>query len=287
MLILLITLLALLVLLVFLIDKSIRTKYVNRPDETYPKGTTEQHKKPLVICLGDSNTHGNVSYNWVKDLITRHPSVTFKNAGINADLTFSVLKRLSSVIESQPDYVVLLIGTNDLNATLRASNLKSYLKRGKISESELPNEKNFETNLAAIVTQIKANTKARLALVSLPLITEQLEAYSNQKADNYSDIIKKISLDNGLAYLPFREKQKEYLAQNPSKRSKLGYQPYKILMNISIFTHYAFGVEWEKISHFWGNQLLIDQLHQNKTSATLLLNLLNDWLENNVLITKN
>ena len=39
--------------------------------ENYPNPQNRQQidaSKKVLVCFGDSNTHGNVSYNWVNDL---------------------------------------------------------------------------------------------------------------------------------------------------------------------------------------------------------------------------
>jgi lysophospholipase L1-like esterase len=60
-----------------------------------------------VLFLGDSLTRGGDWSEWL-------PDVTALNFGVGGDTTESVIARLHTVIEAQPDEIVLLIGTNDL-----------------------------------------------------------------------------------------------------------------------------------------------------------------------------
>ena len=69
--------------------------------------------KPVVVCCGDSITHGHIGYDWVSSLRRRDGSKIYINAGINADLTWNLNQRINDIIKHNPDYITILIGTND------------------------------------------------------------------------------------------------------------------------------------------------------------------------------
>src|SRR5512146_3284028 len=77
-----------------------------------------------VVCLGDSITRGQISASFIDQLEQRlaGQGLRFINSGVNGDLAYNVLRRLDDVIEIKPDVVILMIGTNDIVATLRRSN---------------------------------------------------------------------------------------------------------------------------------------------------------------------
>ena len=56
----------------------------------------------------------------------RWPDFRFLNHGVNGDLAWNGLQRLDRVIAERPDFVTILIGTNDVNATLSERNLLRY-----------------------------------------------------------------------------------------------------------------------------------------------------------------
>lgn len=60
-----------------------------------------------VVFLGDSLTRNGDWNDWF-------PDIEALNFGVGGDTTEDVLARIDSVIEAQPDEIVLLIGTNDL-----------------------------------------------------------------------------------------------------------------------------------------------------------------------------
>ena len=95
----------------------------------------------MVVCIGDSITHGRVSHNYV-DLLAgrfRDGNVVFVNAGINSELAWNVVQRLDAVIACKPDVVtVLSYGTNDANATLSEANGRRAVKKMKTAPRPPP-----------------------------------------------------------------------------------------------------------------------------------------------------
>ena len=79
-------------------------------------------QNPVIVCAGDSITHGIISTNWVGMLESRFPDCRFINAGVNSELAYNLLGRIDPIIGINPDIVIILIGTNDVNAKIgRAS----------------------------------------------------------------------------------------------------------------------------------------------------------------------
>jgi lysophospholipase L1-like esterase len=63
--------------------------------------------KPVTAFVGDSITAAGAWQDWFSDVEAR-------NYGVDGDTTAGLLERLDEIIESDPQTVVLLIGTNDL-----------------------------------------------------------------------------------------------------------------------------------------------------------------------------
>src|SRR6218665_1058966 len=96
-------------------------KITTHKPESYPTQQNRQKintSKKTLVCFGDSNTHGNVSYNWVSDLGRIFHDLQVLNAGVNSDLTYSLLQRIDDVIACQPDFITVLAGTNDVSSTM-------------------------------------------------------------------------------------------------------------------------------------------------------------------------
>lgn len=243
--------------------------------KNYPNAKNRQQidaSKKVLVCFGDSNTHGNVSYNWVKDLSSQLTDYQVFNAGINSDLTYTLLRRVDDVIACKPDFITILIGTNDVNSTMGKVMEKRYQSLGRINKNTSPNFEDFKQNYVEIIRQLKAKTQAKIAVMSLPLMGEDLAHEANQKADKYSEFVQQLATDEHLIYLPVREKQKEFLQKNPQPLKHTFEETYKLL-NYSVISYYLLGKSWDEISAKHGFQLTPDNLHQNSIAGGMIRDL--------------
>ena len=115
--------------------------------------------KKRVVCIGDSITQGNMSVNYVKKLTDRLGKDDYHiiNAGLNAELSYNVLKRLESIIACKPDFVTILLGTNDVSRQLDLPSKKRSVRRLKLPQE--PDEVWFTSNLVQIITELQEKTE--------------------------------------------------------------------------------------------------------------------------------
>ena len=246
--------------------------------ENYPNPQNRQQidaSKKVLVCFGDSNTHGNVSYNWVNDLSSQLTDYQVFNAGINSDLTYTLLQRIDDVIACKPNFITILIGTNDVNSTMGKIMEKRYQDLGRVSKDISPNFEDFKKNYIKIIRLLKAKSQAKIAVMSLPVLGEDLAHEANQKADKYSEFVKQLATDEQLIYLPVREKQKEFLQNNPQPLKHTFEETYKLL-NFSVINYYLLGKNWDEISTKHGFQLTPDNLHQNSIAGGMIRDLVKD-----------
>lgn len=246
--------------------------------ENYPNPQNRQQidtSKKVLVCFGDSNTHGNVSYNWVNDLSSQLTNYQVFNAGINSDLTYTLLQRIDDVIACKPNFITILIGTNDVNSTMGKIMEKRYQDLGRVSKDISPNFEDFKKNYIEIIRQLKAKTQAKIAVMSLPVLGEDLAHEANQKADKYSEFVKQLATAEQLIYLPVREKQKDFLQNNPQPLKHTFEETYKLL-NFSVINYYLLGKNWDEISTKHGFQLTPDNLHQNSIAGGMIRDLVKD-----------
>lgn len=232
--------------------------------------------KKVVVCAGDSNTQGNMGENWLVRVEKQFPQYAFLNAGINADLTHTLLARFDDVIAANPDFVTLLIGTNDINATMSPQKEKRYRQMKKVAKT--PTYKDFRENIIAMIEALKEKTTAKIAIMSLPLMGEDVQHSVNLKADKYSEGIKAIADLYQIDYLPLREKQKAYLQKQPNK-PKYQYEDTDKLIYYAVVLRYILFQSFDKISKLFGFQLLTDNLHQNGTSAQMIADLVSAFIQ--------
>jgi lysophospholipase L1-like esterase len=257
--------------------------YINKKIEgdrplTFPRKGEVPHlaayHKKTMVCIGDSITHGNVSVNYV-DMLQNTLGTDFYlyNAGVNSDTTYSLLQRMDEIIATKPDFVTLLIGTNDVNATLSKAALENYWKGGKIAQGHTPTFEEYQANYKKIVAMLKAQTTAKICLLSLPLISEERGTLANTRAAEYNNFIQKTAQEEGLIYLPVHETMLDYITKHP-KKLRYTFEDTRKLLVLTIGANQFFGIGFDTFSRFWGLDLLTDNLHLNTRAATML----RDWV---------
>lgn len=237
------------------------------------RSNAERQGKKVLVCVGDSITHGRVSHNYV-DMIAEemsHTDLIVVNAGVNSELAYNVLSRIDQIILCKPDYVTILIGTNDANSLLSPENTARAVKNMKLPRT--PDKAWFAENLAEICRRLKTETSARIALLSLPPIGESPESPAFRASMEYSAVIRDVALREGCAYLPLNEKTAAYLKANP-RPPRRSYSELQSLMYAGIFRHFILGKSFDEISDANDFQLLTDFLHLNGRSAGMISELI-------------
>jgi len=234
-----------------------------------------------VVCFGASLTAGTVSFNYL-DLLEARPSLAefqFINHGVNGDLAWNGLQRLDQIIADRPDFVTILIGTNDVNATMSERNLLRYK-----AFNHLPTEPTltwYESNLGAIVKRLKQETNAQLALLSLAVIGEDLEHEANRKIDLYNEAVRRIAKEENVAYLPLHERMVAYLHEHEADRAtlppRLEYRDGLHNTGNALALH-STGLSWDEVSRRNGLLVTTDCLHLNSVGAGMIADLIEVWL---------
>ena len=137
--------------------------------------------RTLVACAGDSISRGAVSANYVEMLERRFAAdgYEFVNAGVNGQLAYNLLQRMDDVVACRPDVVTVLIGTNDVNATFSQAWEDSYRKEQKLPEK--PTLAWYRLNVERIIDRLQAETDAKIALLDLPMLGEDLASDMNRR----------------------------------------------------------------------------------------------------------
>jgi lysophospholipase L1-like esterase len=232
-----------------------------------------------VVCLGASVVRGQVSTNFVNLLNQRmhKDGFEFINAGVNGDLAYNVLMRLKTVVDRQPDFIIILVGTNDVIGASVPRMTKWYRRAKKLPQ--LPTEQWYRDNMLKIVRYLKENTRARIALASLPLLGEKLMSTFNEIISAYNAHLKEIAVQEQVGYLPIHERQKEYLTGvRPTGRD---FESEGKLTRGLLIRHYLLRQSFDAISKRYGYVLLIDGLHMNSRGASFIVEEIESFLPAN------
>lgn len=248
-----------------------------QPFQVFPGNKKDLRKK--VVCIGDSITQANVSVNYVKMLMRdRGEKFRFYNCGVNGDLAWNVVQRLKKIIEIKPDYITIMIGTNDVLATYSPKKYQRYVKYKHLSHEATKDW--YIENLKTIIHVLKEKSGAKIAILSLPLITEDSSHVMYKRSVEYSGIIKNIASENNLIYLPLNEQQQKYLEENTSHPKSVFSDSDKFSMGV-IARHYLLCRRWDALSRKYGFQLTTDHVHQNSKGAAMICKLIGEFLDEN------
>jgi lysophospholipase L1-like esterase len=232
--------------------------------------------KRVVVCIGDSITRGEVSYNYV-DLLQERLGDGFEviNAGINSELSYEALQRLDQVLACEPAMVTVLIGTNDANASIADEGALWTMQHRRLPSK--PSIGWYEENMEAIVERLQRETRAHIALLSLPPIGEKLGSQPVRTTRWFSEVVRRVARRYGVAYLPVFEQMTDYLTEHPPAE-KLEHENWQWHSVKAIFESKILGVELDEIAQEQGLVLHSDMLHLNSRGANMIVDLIENWV---------
>jgi lysophospholipase L1-like esterase len=230
-----------------------------------------------VVCLGDSITRGQVSADYVTMLEERTAGgpLRFTNAGVNGDLAYNALQRLDSVIELQPDVVSVLIGTNDANASLTEKNIRMMTRMKKLPRR--PTIDWYRENLTAIVRRLTSESSARVALLSLPVLGEELDSTPVRRSAQYSMVVREVAEAHHVTYLPLNERQTAHLRAT-GHTPGIPFRDGRALSARAATQHFVLRRSLDDVSRRRRLELTTDLIHQNTRGATIIADLIADFL---------
>jgi lysophospholipase L1-like esterase len=239
-----------------------------------PRGT-------VVVCAGDSNTHGRVCVNYVDMLSSRlsPKGFSFVNAGVNGELAWNLLQRADDIVRCDPDFVTVLIGTNDANGTLAGR-----VARRQVKEMALPRTPDaawFRENLRALCVTLREKTRARVALLSIPPIGEEPGSEAFRRTSEFSAIIREVAREEGVAYLPLHEKLEERIREAGLRPEVVYDNGAEAPMYIALAKRFLLGKSFDAISRDNGFAVLTDLLHLNTKGAETAAELIEEFVRDN------
>lgn len=225
--------------------------------------------KSKVLFLGASITQGKISKNYIKMLKEKLGTKQYEyiNQGVAGYESYNVLKKLKKAVKVKPDFIILLVGTNDVLSALDPKLAELSRKLKKIPHE--PTLSNYRDNIKSIINQLKQETDSKIAISSLPVVGENLDAVENKAIADYNEELKKICDNEDVVYLSVYEKQKIFLISENGGKGKEYNKSSKMAFK-SLFLHYLLFMSLDTISKRNGYQLLTDGIHQNTKGAKFI-----------------
>lgn len=232
------------------------------------------HGRPVVVA-GASIVRGRASVDFVQMLRARFPSRTFVNAGVNGNVAWELLQRIDQVIACRPAQVVILIGTNDVQATLSPDAMRSTRETKHLPED--PSLGWYAACMREVVARLGA-AGATVALCSLPPIGQDLQAPVNVVVREANAAIRQVCEDSGATYLPVYEGLTELLT-SLSATAGPAWTGSWAPGTASLVEHFVLGRSYDAIALARGWVLSPDGVHMDSTGAGIIADVVADWLE--------
>lgn len=251
-----------------------RVTHPDNPRVFARRGGRRPETRHLVVCAGDSITHGVFTANYVVPLETRlaPDGYQFVNAGISGQLAVNLAARLDEIIACDPDAVVVLIGTNDAASGIDPAWERDYISAQKLQQP--PTLELFGEQLERIITRLQAETRARLALIEVPPLGEDLSSRYNADVRRANGFVHATAERHGVDVLPLFEQIAALLPEGhrPQLDPTRGFAKRVFLRRVFLRQ------SWDRISELSGRIVLADDVHLNDRGAQLLATLVGDWL---------
>jgi lysophospholipase L1-like esterase len=232
----------------------------------------------VVACLGESLTKGEVSYDWVADLQSRpqNASIRFVNLGVGGDHSYNALKRLTQVIQYHPDKVVVLIGGGDAICMVSATRERVFRIWKRLPQKH--SLKWFGENVRQIVSQLKNETTARVALCSLPLIGEDPDSEVNRHIREFSMTIQQIANEEKVSYIPFFERMHEQVVASPGPAFESNFLFGFLSECRAAFELFVLHKSLDEVGRRGGWRFHVDGIHLNSRAGKILADLVQEFV---------
>jgi lysophospholipase L1-like esterase len=226
-----------------------------------------------IICAGDSLTRAQVSADYLAMLRARLPQAIIVNAGVNYEPSSGLTSRIAALAAQDPDLITVLTGTNDMRALLSDVDRTALRKRWKLTTD--PTRDAYRANLTAIVHAIQHRSHARIALLSPPVIGEELGSAPVRLAGEFAEIVRKVAADENVAYLALYE-QMTAILERSGKRPGTTFRPGRWLASTAAMQHFLLRRRFDAISRSRGLQLTTDTIHLNSRGAAIIADLIEE-----------
>ena len=228
----------------------------------------------VVVCLGDSLTHGVASYDYVAELARRlEPwGYTVLNAGVNGDLAHNLVERIDAVTRIDPAWVVLLIGTNDARGTENERAGAAYVKRKALPQP--PDAAFFESSYRAVLERIRDDCRARVLTLTIPMLGERTGEPIDAVVTGANAFIQRLSSESGHRNLPLHAVLRSHLPADP-EQARPAYDGDATTKRVvaAVLRHRLLGWSWDRIACRSGMLLLTDTIHLSDQGGRLLVDL--------------
>jgi lysophospholipase L1-like esterase len=214
----------------------------------------------LVTCVGDSITRGQVSADYVSLLGREYESRGFRlgNAGVNGEQAAGLLNRIDEVIAGRPDVITILIGTNDVRSATGANIDEQYVMV-----------------MDALLTRLRTETDARIAVLEIPMLGEDLGSELNERVRAYNQALRKLAAAHDVTCLPLYDRLAALLPE-PHRPPAFAFSTPRTIR--AALSHKILRRSWDEIARSNGLAVLTDHIHLTERGAAVVAEVIGGFL---------
>jgi len=234
-----------------------------------------------ILFIGNSITQGIIGESFVKMFVLENPDWVIKNAGIGGDTLTNVSERVITELQDDLDFdlIVFEAGYNDI--ILPYFNERGFLFRLAFKflkfrgRNPLSNSTAFRVEYKNVVQKMKRITTARIILVTIGCINENLRFKLNSKRLDFNKIIREIAEESG-CFLADVANQFELVLNESSQVNYL----LNGFWNSVYFDHKACKTTdgSNKLSSKRNLHLTIDGVHLNSNGAKIFKSVIHEQI---------
>jgi lysophospholipase L1-like esterase len=161
------------------------------------------------------------------------------------------------------------------NASLSEKNIRMMIRMKKLPVR--PTLDWFRENLDRIVQRLAEETTARVALLSPPVLGEELGSDPVRRSTQYSDVVKEIAQARDVAYLDLNERQISHLRAG-GHHPGIPFTDGRALSSRAAMQHFMLRRSFDDISRRRGLSLTTDMIHQNTRGAAIIADVIEEFL---------
>ncbi|CAB9506966.1 GDSL-like Lipase/Acylhydrolase [Seminavis robusta] len=294
--------LAALILMVVGFSAGMTWEVITRPPPNNPAHFLKRFRelsppRPVLVCLGDSLTHGRVSDNWTVKIPPRvaakmkfdqpapgdfQDPVWVVNAAQNSITSWTVMReRLQSALACYPDYIIVMIGTNDVLSIYSPMACRDKVKTFLLPEA--PTMAGFRRNMTEIVDFLtKASPKTEVGLCTLPPFGENLGSEGNKLVKEANEIVHSIvdsHTSDKVSVLEIGERlQSQIVQRNDGGKKAMEPMMMMPLQAVQAPLHSLLGASWNSMTFMSSGCILHDTLHINEDGGDVIADVVTEWL---------
>ncbi len=235
----------------------------------------ERERRPVVACTGDSIVRGRAGVDWVRMLRERFPDLAFVNDGVNSCLAWEVLQRVEHLLACNPSHVVVMTGTNDVEATLQPDGGAGVMRARKAPQ--VPSLDFLGQCITGIIERLH-HAGADVAVCSLPPLGQDLGDRFNQRVRQANAVIATVCEAGGATYLPVGEEYERALRAASADHGPGFSWSWRPGLQ-SLAWHFLRGWSYDTVAARHGLLLSADGVHPSTSGARMIADAAGEWIE--------